>query len=97
MKASFWGAVALAILILAPAAYGKKAAPAGAEPEPVSRPVNRNSPENLYSSKEQRLQAAEAKRAEEEQKQREQEKKAKVDKIQRKTGRTASSWQVLNR
>jgi len=98
MKASFWGAVAVAILILgAAAAYGKEAAPAGAEPEVVLRPVNRNSAEYLYSLKEQRLQAAEAKRAEEEQKLREQEKKAKVEKIQRKTGRTPSSWQVLNR
>ena len=97
MKASFWGAVALAILISGAVAYGKEAVPAAAEPEVVSRPVKRNSAESPSSLKEQRPQGAEAKRAEAEQKQREQEKKAKLEKIQRKTGRTPSSWQVLNR
>jgi hypothetical protein len=97
MKVSFGGAVAVAILILvAAAAYGKEA-PAAAEPEVISRPPNRKSAEDLNKVKEPRAQTPEAKKEEAEQKLREQEKKAKLEKIQRKTGRTPSSWQVLNR
>jgi hypothetical protein len=103
MKASFWGAAAVAILVLAgTAAYGKeapptKAAPTKAESEEVSPPGNRNSAESRNRLKEQRLQGAEAKRAEDEEKLREKEKQAKIEKIQRKTGRTTISWQVQNR
>ncbi len=59
--------------------------------------LNRKSAETLYEMKKKRLQATEEKRAEVEGKQREQEKQGRVDKIQRKTGRTPTSWQVLNR
>jgi hypothetical protein len=98
MKASFWGAAATAILILlGAAAHADEAAPSGGAADGYIFPINRKSAESLHSLKEQRLKVAEAKKAREEEKLREQEKKAKVDKIQRKTGRTASSWQVMNR
>jgi hypothetical protein len=51
----------------------------------------------LHEMKVRRRNAGEAKRAEEEEKQREKEKQAKVEKIQRKTGRSSVSWQVQNR
>jgi hypothetical protein len=59
---------------------------------------NLPSAESLYSLKEQRLKVAQAQKAKkEEEKLSEQKKKAKVDKIQRKTGRTPTSWQFMNR
>ena len=92
MKASILGGTAVAILILlGAAAYAEEAAPDGY----VFR-LNRKSAETLYEMKEKRLKAVEAKSAADEAKQKEQEKKAKVDRIQGKTGRTATSWQVLN-
>jgi hypothetical protein len=98
MKTKWWGAVALAIIILGTApALAPAAEPAEPEPRVALRPVNRDSAEHLNNLQEKRLQEGEVKRAEEEKKQREQEQKAKMDKIQRKTGRTPTSWQVLNR
>ena len=98
MKASRWGGAAVAILILlGAAAYGEETVP----PDQASNAdliiVNRKSAETLYEMKKKRLQATEEKRAEVEAKQRKQEKQARVDKFQRKTGRTPTSWQVLNR
>ena len=98
MKASIWGAAATAILILSGgAAYAEEAAPTGKAPDGYIFPVNKKSAETFYEMKEQRLKAAQEKKAKEDEKLNEKEKKAKVDKIQRKTGRTASSWQVKNR
>ncbi len=95
MKASMWGAVVVAILILlGAAAYAEETVPPGPASDADLFIVNRKSVENLYKRKEQRLKAIEAKKAADEEKQR---KQAKVDKIQRKTGRTPTSWQVLNR
>ena len=97
MKTALWAAAAILILSGA-AVYAKDAPSADKAPDDgYIFPINSKSAASLYERKEQRLKAAEAKRAGEEAKQREQEKKAKVDKIQAKTGRTATSWQVLNR
>ncbi len=98
MKASMWGGAAMAILILlGAAAYGEETVPPGKASNADLFILNRKSAETLYEMKRKRLKATEEKRAEVEAKQRRQEKQAKVDKIQRKTGRTPASWQVLNR
>jgi hypothetical protein len=99
MKAVFWAVAAMAILILSgAAAYAEEAAPTDKGPaDEYIFPVNQKSAQTLYEMKERRMKAAEAKRAEEEEKQREKEKQAKVEKIQRKTGRSSVSWQVQNR
>jgi hypothetical protein len=98
MKVSIWSAVIAAILILfCAAAYAKDGSPSGEAADGYIFSLNRKTAETFYEMKEQRLKAVEAKKAEEEEKLKEQEKKGKGDKIQGKTGRTATSWQVLNR
>jgi len=98
MRVSFWVAATAAILILSgDAAYAEEAAPTGNAPDGEIFTINKKSAETLYSMKEQRLKAIEAKKAEQEEKVRKQEKKAKVERLQGKTGRTTTSWQVLNR
>lgn len=98
MKVGIWSAVIAAILILfCAAAFAKEGAPSGEAADGYIFSLNRKSADSLYSLKEQRLKAVEAKKAEAEEKLREQEQKAKVDKIGRKTNRQAKSWQVLNR
>jgi hypothetical protein len=98
MKTSIWGGAAVAILILlGAAAYAEETAPPGKAPDGYIFTLNNKSAETLYEMKEQRLKAAAAKSAAQEEKQREKEKKAKVDRLQGKTGRSATSWQVLNR
>ncbi len=95
MKASILGGATVAILILlGAAAYAEETAPPGKASDSRIVTVNRKSVETLY---EQQLGAAANKKAAQEEKQREKEKKAKIDRLQSKTGRTASSWQVLNR
>jgi hypothetical protein len=96
MKTALWTAAAILILLGA-AAYAEETAPTGKAPDGYIFPINSKSAASLYERKEQRLKAAEAKRAQEEEKQQEIDQKAKVEKVQRKTGRTATSWQVLNR
>ena len=98
MKGSLGVMAATVFLILLGAtAYAEEAAPTGGASDGYIFPINRKSAEALSEKKEQRLKAAEAQRAKEEEKLREKEKKDKVDKIQRKTGRTTKSWQVLSR
>jgi hypothetical protein len=99
MKAVSWTVAAMAILILSGAAtYAEEAAPTGNAPaDGYIFPVNQKSAQTLHEMKVRRRNAGEAKRAEEEEKQREKEKQAKVEKIQRKTGRSSVSWQVQNR
>ena len=71
MKASMWGAVAVAILILlGAAAYAEETVPPGQASDADLFIVNRKSVENLYKRKEQRLKAVEAKKAADEEKQR---------------------------
>ena len=98
MKASILGGAAVALLILlGAAAYGEENVP----PEKASNAdlfiLNRKSADSLYEMKMKRLKAVEGKKAEVEAKQREKEKRAKIDRIQGKTGRAPTSWQVLNR
>jgi hypothetical protein len=98
MKASICGGATVAILILLGAgAYAEEAAPTGNAPDGYIFTLNRKSAETLYEMKEQRLKAAETKSVAIEEKQREKNKQAKIDRLQRKTGRTATSWQVMNR
>jgi hypothetical protein len=98
MKASICGGVAVAILILlGAAAYAEEAAPSGKPADGYIFTLNQKSAETLYNMKEQRLKAIEARKADQEEKVRTQEKKAKAERLQGKTGRTATSWQVLNR
>jgi hypothetical protein len=96
MKTALWTAAAILILLGA-AAYAEETTPTGKGPDGYIFTLNRKSAETLYERKEQGLKAAEAKRAQEEEKQQQIDQKAKVEKVQRKTGRTATSWQVLNR
>jgi hypothetical protein len=97
-QALLCGGAAVAILILLGAAvYAEEAAPTGNAPDGYIFTLNRKTAETFYEMKEQRLKAAQAQKAKEEEKLCAQKKKAKVDKIQRKTGRTATSWQVKNR
>ncbi|MGA9753622.1 MAG: hypothetical protein WBV23_00610 [Desulfobaccales bacterium] len=98
MKVSIWSAVIAAILILfCAAAYAEEAAPTGKAPDGYIFPLNRKTAETFYEMKEYRSKAAQAQKAKEEEKLSEQKKEAKVERIQGKTGRTATSWQVLNR
>jgi hypothetical protein len=98
MKASIWGGAAVAVLILLGAAvYAEETVPPGQAADADLFTLNRKSAETLFEKREKLLRAAEKKRAADEEKQRKQEKQAKVDKLQRKTGRTPTSWQVLNR
>ena len=98
MKASICGGAAIAILILlGAAAYAEEAAPTGNAPDGYIFTLNRKTAETFCEMKEQRLKAAQAQKAKDEEKLSEQKKMAKVDKMQRKTGRTATSWQVMNR
>jgi hypothetical protein len=98
MKASICAGAAVAILILlGVAAYAEEAAPTGKAPDGYIFSLNQKSAETLYEMKEQRLKAAQTQKAKEEEKLSEQKKMVKADKIQRKTGRTATSWQVMNR
>ena len=97
-QASICGGATVAILILlGAAAYADEAAPNGKAADGYIFTLNQKSAETLYNMKEQRLKAIEARKAEQEEKACKQEKKAKVDRLQGKTGRTATSWQVLNR
>jgi hypothetical protein len=98
MKASMWGAAAVAIFILLGAgAYAAETVPPDKTSEAEVASPDRKPPENIVEKRKKLLKAAAAKKAGDEEKQRKQENKAKVDKIQRKTGRTPTSWQVLNR
>jgi hypothetical protein len=98
MQASIWGGAAVAILILlCAAAYAEETAPAEKAPDGYIFTLNRKSAETLCDMKEQRLKAAAARRTAQEEKQREKAKKAKIERLQGKTGRTTTSWQVLNR
>jgi hypothetical protein len=98
MKASiFQGATVAMLILLGAAAYAEEAAPTGKAPDGYIFSLNQKSAETLYEMKEQRLKAVQTQKANEEEKLNEQKKMAKVEKIQRKTGRTATSWQVKNR
>jgi hypothetical protein len=90
-------AVVSILMLLGAAAYADEATPKGEASGGFLMPLNRKSAEYIYNLKEQRAQAAAAQKAQEENKLRKQERKAKADKLQRKTGRKASSWQVLHR
>jgi hypothetical protein len=97
-KASICGGALIVILIwLGTAASAEERAPTDKASDGYVFPINRKSAETLYEMKEQRLRAAQAHQAKEEEKLNEEKKKTKVEKIQRKTGRTATSWQVMNR
>jgi hypothetical protein len=98
MKVSLLGGAAVAILILLGAgAYAAETGPSDKRPDADLFILNRKSAETLYEMKMKRLKAIEGKKAEVEAKQREKEKRAKMDRIQGKTGRAPTSWQVLNR
>jgi hypothetical protein len=96
-QASFWAVLAAAGLILSgSAAYADESA-SGRPADGYVFTLNQKSAETLYKMKESRLKAIEARKAEQEAKARKQEKQAKINRLQGKTGRTAKSWQVLNR
>ena len=98
MKASILGGAAVALLILLGAgAYAAETGPPDKGPDADLFVLNRKSAETLYEMKIKRLKAIEGKKAEVEAKQREKEKREKIDRIQGKTGRAPTSWQVLNR
>jgi hypothetical protein len=98
MRGVWYGVAATVLLLLLGAGpYVNQARAEGETSDGDILPINRKTLESQSKKKEQRLQVAEAQKAKEEEKQQEKEKKAKLDKLQRKTGRTASSWQVLNR
>ena len=98
MQISFGVMAMAAIVILSGnAAYAEESAPNGEPADGYIFTLNKKSVETLYEMKEQRLKAIEARKADQEAKARKQEKKAKIERLQRKTGRTATSWQVLNR
>lgn len=98
MKASCWGVAMSAILIiLCAGAYAEEATPTGGAPDGYIMPINQKSAESLWRRKEERMKAAEAKKAEADGQLNLKEKKAKIAKIEGKTKRTANSWQVLNR
>lgn len=97
MKISSWGAAVIAGLILfGAAAYAEEPAPP-APHGPYLVPINRNTLDYMNSVHERQKQEAAAQKAAKEEKQRQEEKQAKVGKLERKTGRKATSWQVLNR
>lgn len=97
-QVSICGGALLAILILSgAAAYADEAASNGKSADGYIFTLNQKSAESLYNMKEQRTKAIEARKAEQEDKACKQAQKAKIDKLQGKTGRTATSWQVLNR
>jgi hypothetical protein len=97
-QVSICGGALLAILILSgAAAYADEAASNGKAADGYIFTLNQKSAESLYNMKEQRTKVIEARKAEQEDKACKQAKKAKIDKLQGKTGRTATSWQVLNR
>jgi hypothetical protein len=94
MKVQFLGAVVIAsLLIMGAAAYAEEATPDSDTSIHLIR-INRKNLDKLQKEQEQRKKEVEAKKAEEKGKT---EKKAKVDKYEGKTGRKATSWQVLNR
>jgi hypothetical protein len=98
MQISFWVMAMAAIVILSGnAAYAEESAPNGRPADGYIFTLNKKSAEILYEMKEQRLKAIEARKADQEEQARKQEKKAKIERLQGKTGRTATSWQVLNR
>jgi hypothetical protein len=98
MKASFWGGTALAILILSGAgAYAAEPVPPGKGADAEVTTPARKATENLIDKSEKLKKLVEKKKAADEEKRTKQEKQAKIDKIQHKTGRTPTSWQVLNR
>jgi hypothetical protein len=98
MKASILGGAAVALLILLGAgAYAAETGQPDKGRDADLFILNRKSLETLYEMKMKRLKAIEEKKAEVEAKQREKEKRAKIDRIQGKTGRAPTSWQVLNR
>ena len=94
-----FGVVAMAtIVVLAGnAAYAGESASNDRPADGYIFRLNQKSAETLYKMKEQRLKAIEARKAEQEAKARKQEKKAKLQRIQGKTGRAVTSWQVLHR
>jgi hypothetical protein len=97
-QVSICGGALVAILILSgAAAYADEAASNGKSADGYIFTLNQKSAESLYNMKEQRTKAFEARKAEQEDKACKQAQKAKIDKLQGKTGRSATSWQVLNR
>lgn len=98
MKASCWGVAMSAILIiLCAGAYAEEATPTGGAPDGYIMRLNQKSAESMWRRKEERMKAAEAKKAEADEQLKLEEKKAKIAKVEGKTKRTANSWQVLNR
>ena len=98
MQISFGVMAMAAIVILSGnAAYAQESAPDGKPADGYIFTLNKKSLETLYDMKKQRLKATEARKADQEAKARKQEKKAKIKRLQGKTGRTVTSWQVLNR
>jgi hypothetical protein len=98
MKGSIWGGAAFAFLILlAAGAYATETPPPDKAPDVETVSPKRKTPEALFEKGEKLLKDAEKNRAADEEKQRKKEKQAKIAKIQRKTGRTPTSWQVLSR
>ena len=97
-QASLWAVLAAAGLILSgSAAYADEPAPTGKAADGYIFTLNNKSAETLYNMKEKRLKAIEASQAAQEEKACKAEKKAKCERLQGKTGRSATSWQVLNR
>ena len=94
MKVQFLGTIVIAsLLIMGAAAYAEEATPDSDNSIHLIR-INRKNLDKLQKEREQRTKDVEAQKAEEKCKQ---EKNAKVNKCQAKTGRKATSWQVLNR
>ncbi len=94
MKVLSWVVALLVILTLSGAAAFAE------EPAPATKPeaeIFRLNKKNLDRKKGQKQKAADEAKAKEDEKSRELEKKAKIDKVERKTGNKAKSWQVLNR
>jgi hypothetical protein len=97
-QASCWVVATAAVLILSGgAAFADEPTSTGKAADGYIFTLNNKSAETLYNMKEKRLKAIEASQAAQEEKISKQEKKAKCERLQGKTGRTATSWQVLNR
>jgi|WetSurSiteA1Bulk_404760.scaffolds.fasta_scaffold401875_1 hypothetical protein len=91
-----WSVVASLIMFGAPV-YGEEAAPKADDGGFVFRLDNPRAAEHIWKEKEERRKAAEAEKAKAEEKQREKNKQERVEAVERKTGRKATSWQLQNR
>ena len=82
------------LFMLSGVAYAEEAAPPPQTPKATLVPLNRDTLERMQKEDEA---AAAAQKASEAKKYQQAQKKAKVEKIERRTGKKSKSWQVQNR